>query len=802
MTIQQLPVYTGEIPTLGQGQSEFNTNVSDKLAYDSLLIPAQNIYANEANALAAEVEANASIAEDAVAEIGVPSLGLPVIASAGQTVFQVGKDLKLVYVNKGGEILQTPTQFTYDILTGDVTLVTPAVAGESYQFGYNSLPSSTLPDLFIATIDKTYSEGDVDHPSSGFRLEPKDSQGNNYNILGNVSLEINGVPQYSTGTEPNFTVTDSKFIDLIGFEFRATNKINLKFNAYQYSEGDKNTDITSVVLSDLSSIASFDSSIYLNLKKITTLQHTSNGIGGASYIKVSSGTPDAFGFVVQDASSQLWMIDTKTTGVLFFEQLGALDKDLGGSDIGPAVQKAMQVQSVSGCALNHEASGEFLFETSAGPMMGGENSTKIEINKPSVIWNGYSSSEVFIMLEAPTSAAEGLRVSGLTLIPSLQKAATVPNPRLDPEGYKNATSWGVDWSRCRNGSHLSRIRFVAGGNGIALTDCFYSSMSDIDLRGIESDGVGLLEYALTNSTQVNGMNHRNIKLHNGENNLLCVCADGVAVDANVYDNVYLENSSGVAGYFKGWKGTTLIAPYLENNAPIVASNGTTDLFAVDSSITIIGGLINSPQSGAADTFAVAHEGEGFIKLDGGIRLRKGNRTTFARGNIIWGNCEGMDFTIPGSRSQLSSMRAGNEQLIEAKRDTKYDSQTTIPLAMSLDGDDQLRVLWLVDLNTTQFRESWMFDVDITSTRHGATNQGCVTLRCTVKKEGAAYTLNTAVYGEVKNLASSFGTYSADISSGEVLIRFSPSTNTADTRAVLKPILCGSNFRVSEIKEGY
>lgn len=67
MTIQQLPVYTGEIPALGQEQSQFNTNVSDKLAYDAQLVPAQNIYATEANALAAQVESDASDAESSAA---------------------------------------------------------------------------------------------------------------------------------------------------------------------------------------------------------------------------------------------------------------------------------------------------------------------------------------------------------------------------------------------------------------------------------------------------------------------------------------------------------------------------------------------------------------------------------------------------------------------------------------------------------------------------------------------------------------------------------------------------------------
>lgn len=67
MTIQQLPVYTGEIPALGQEQSKFNTNVSDKLAYDAQLVPAQNIYATEANALADQVQSDASDAESSAA---------------------------------------------------------------------------------------------------------------------------------------------------------------------------------------------------------------------------------------------------------------------------------------------------------------------------------------------------------------------------------------------------------------------------------------------------------------------------------------------------------------------------------------------------------------------------------------------------------------------------------------------------------------------------------------------------------------------------------------------------------------
>lgn len=60
MTIQQLPTYTGQIPALGQEQSEFNTNVANKLAYDAQLVPAQNTYATEANALAAGVESSAA----------------------------------------------------------------------------------------------------------------------------------------------------------------------------------------------------------------------------------------------------------------------------------------------------------------------------------------------------------------------------------------------------------------------------------------------------------------------------------------------------------------------------------------------------------------------------------------------------------------------------------------------------------------------------------------------------------------------------------------------------------------------
>lgn len=67
MTIQQLPVYTGEIPALGQEQSQFNTNVSDKLAYDAQLVPAQNTYATEANALAAQAQSDASDAESSAA---------------------------------------------------------------------------------------------------------------------------------------------------------------------------------------------------------------------------------------------------------------------------------------------------------------------------------------------------------------------------------------------------------------------------------------------------------------------------------------------------------------------------------------------------------------------------------------------------------------------------------------------------------------------------------------------------------------------------------------------------------------
>lgn len=67
MTIQQLPTYTGEIPALGQEQSQFNTNVSDKLAYDAQLVPAQNTYATEANALAVQVQSYASDSESSAA---------------------------------------------------------------------------------------------------------------------------------------------------------------------------------------------------------------------------------------------------------------------------------------------------------------------------------------------------------------------------------------------------------------------------------------------------------------------------------------------------------------------------------------------------------------------------------------------------------------------------------------------------------------------------------------------------------------------------------------------------------------
>lgn len=76
MTIQQLPVYTGEIPALGQEQSQFNTNVSDKLAYDAQLVPAQNVYATEANALAAQVQSDASDAESSAAAAEASAYGL------------------------------------------------------------------------------------------------------------------------------------------------------------------------------------------------------------------------------------------------------------------------------------------------------------------------------------------------------------------------------------------------------------------------------------------------------------------------------------------------------------------------------------------------------------------------------------------------------------------------------------------------------------------------------------------------------------------------------------------------------
>lgn len=557
----------------------------------------------------------------------------------------------------------------------------------------------------------------------------------------------------------------------------------------------------------VSDITSFDSSEHEELVYLKTTGHTQVNTGASTYVKVdSSNETDAFGFVVEDASGQKWMIDIP--GTLYFEQLGALPSANGGGNIAPIVQKAMQIQSLVGCVLNHESSGEFLFTSSAGPMMGGENSTKIIVDKPRVMWNGFSSTQKFTMLDAPVDVARGLRVEGLFLIPSKIKDQSVPNPRLDPEGYTEATSWGINWTRCRNGSHLSKITFVAGGNGIVATDLYYSAMSDIDLRGIEPDGIGLLEYAKTSATQVNGVHHRNVKLHNGIHALCCVAYEGVNVDANTYENCYFENTIGVAAYFVGWRNTLLINPYFENNHQSVSADGVTDIFARNSTITIRGGLINSPSTGSgSNTQSIAQESGGFIKLDDGVRLRRGGRTAFARGNIIWGLVEPIDFTQPGGARLNPVRRAGNVGSVVNLADSTYMNQTTVPLAYLKNSDDLLRVLWVIDLTTAQFRESWMFDVDITSTTHGNTPggvpaQGCVTLRHTVRKEGASYTLNTAVMGEIKNQNSNFGTYSSSMSGSTVLIRFSPSGNVADTRALLHPILCGSNSRVAGILEGY
>lgn len=143
MTIQQLPTYSGEIPALGQGQNRFNQNVSDKLAYDAELVPAQNTYATEANALAVEIQNNADEVENAVSQLGVPSITPVIIATAGQVDFNIGTNLKLIYINKDTAILNSD-DFTYDGATGILSLAAPALGGEEFQFGFNFLPSSVI----------------------------------------------------------------------------------------------------------------------------------------------------------------------------------------------------------------------------------------------------------------------------------------------------------------------------------------------------------------------------------------------------------------------------------------------------------------------------------------------------------------------------------------------------------------------------------------------------------------------------------------------------------------------------------
>lgn len=153
MAIQQLPVYTGEIPALGQEQSRFNTNVSDKLAYDAILVSAQNVYAEEANALAES--------------FGLPRTLAVIEATEGQTQFFVGTGLSRVSVNRDGTQPFDDT-FSYNDLTGYVSIIgegLPVEAGEKFQFGVNFIPASSSGDNEfgqVVYLDKYRSDTDID----------------------------------------------------------------------------------------------------------------------------------------------------------------------------------------------------------------------------------------------------------------------------------------------------------------------------------------------------------------------------------------------------------------------------------------------------------------------------------------------------------------------------------------------------------------------------------------------------------------------------------------------------------------
>lgn len=72
----------------------------------------------------------------------------PVTALDGQTQFFVGTGLNYINVNRSGTI-EFNDKYTYDQLTGYITLNEPAESGELFQFGFNFLPSSTMSQVNI-----------------------------------------------------------------------------------------------------------------------------------------------------------------------------------------------------------------------------------------------------------------------------------------------------------------------------------------------------------------------------------------------------------------------------------------------------------------------------------------------------------------------------------------------------------------------------------------------------------------------------------------------------------------------------
>lgn len=532
------------------------------------------------------------------------------------------------------------------------------------------------------------------------RITPLDGNSNEYFIT-DAEIYIDGSRQVQ---DVNFQITQNNHLDLIGFAFDGTERVEWVINSFVEVNSLIPVGTESVTVPTFADIALLNTDNYPGISRIYTRGYDSGVVGGAEFIRDDSAT-DFQGYAATTANGQTWRQVNKDE--IYSDSIGAdptnTDDSAGSIELLNALAAASGnisrgvIQTghykINGTAVNIRAT--------QGYSIGGMSYMSL--------LDASDATTEFNIIEEPSGSdpVEGLIISDIRA-----------------RGSNVGNSYIANLSKWRNASNLSNFRFGEGAagawgvNGIRHNATWYASVENGLIRNLS--GIGAHWESTSATDGVNGIRYSSVFFNGNSQNILTEASTASRNGVALFDGCTFERSKLLSNHHIRHYAVKYNGCYLEGNGQEITS-GASDIQADRSDVVLDTCLIRGYSSAPSDSPLMDTSDAGVIHVKDGTAIATGGRPLFGdNAQYTLGYYNAIDHTR-AYRDRYSPTHLGGApfQLVKDFVPMSTARQTSMALSGTLTSFTGLRVIQTVDFATAAANEAFGFEVVVQDAFRGS-----------------------------------------------------------------------------------